>query len=103
MKNSDLQNILQFFWNVFIVCLSVYLAVKKSLWWLLLLLLAIGCKREPDFYRNGKPYIIETHCVKDHLTFIMQPVYINGQFSHFNHVPYFECIEYKTDTTEFKP
>jgi hypothetical protein len=79
--------------------------MKKLLF--LSLVFLFGCKREPDFYIDGKPYYTRTYCVKSHTVSDFGYHYgynpFRGKYEY--HVGQYTktiCDEYKTDTIAIK-
>ncbi len=71
------------------------------------LLFLIGCKPDPEFYINGKPYYTCSRCVKSHT--IRECGYhygynpFRGKFEyHFGNYSKTICDESKVDTIEIK-
>lgn len=72
---------------------------------ILILIIFYSCKQEPDLYINGKPYIINRICIKDHIEtkWSYHYGYWMGKFKwHYGPKTTHFCDEYKVDTLELK-
>jgi hypothetical protein len=72
---------------------------------LLILLLAVGCERAPDFVKDGKGYWINTYCVKSHTESEYGPHYgyniMKGRYEwHTSSYTETVCDSSVTDTIE---
>lgn len=72
---------------------------------LLCLLLLLGCKPEPEFYIDGKPYYTENICVDNHreTEWKYHMGYYMGKYqNHYGPVTTTICDKYVIDTLEIK-
>lgn len=72
-----------------------------------LILVNSGCKPQPEFYINGKPYYTDTYCVKSHTkedyTYHYGYNILSGKYEwHWGWETETICDETKTDTIEIK-
>lgn len=72
---------------------------------ILCLLLLLGCKPEPEFYIDGKPYYTEKFCVRSHrkTEWEYHYGYYMGKYqNHYGPVTTTICDEYVTKAFEIK-